>query len=53
MEAWEQLAEDNINRLKKGTKVMVIGRLRQDKWKEDKKTCSRIKIFADKIEVKK
>ena len=53
VEAWEALAEENKDKLKKGTKVMVTGRLRQDRWTEDNKTCSRIKIFADKIEVKK
>ena len=49
VEAWEQLACDNVSLLKKGKKIMVTGRLRQDRWTEDNKTCSRIKLFADKI----
>ena len=49
VEAWDALALILEDRIKKGTKVMVEGRLRQDRWTEDNKTCSRIKVFADKV----
>ena len=42
VEIWEQLALDNIDNLKKGRKVRVEGKLRQDRWTENDKICSRI-----------
>lgn len=49
VEAWEQLAKEHKDNIKKGKKVRVYGRLRQDRWEENKKLCSRIKLFADNI----
>lgn len=49
VEAWNALALCLEEEIKKGRRVMVEGRLRQDRWAEDNKTCSRIKVFADKV----
>lgn len=49
VEAWEELADINAPLLEKGKRVIVKGRLRQDRWEEHKGECSRIKIFADGI----
>ena len=49
VEAWNALALSLKDRIKKGTKVMVEGRLRQDRWTEKDKICSRIKLFADTV----
>lgn len=52
VEAWEELALAVQDKIKKGKRVIVTGRLRQDRWTEEDKTCSRIKIFADKVQLK-
>ena len=49
VEAWEELAVNNHDKIKKGKKVRVYGRLQQDRWEENRKLCSRIKLFADNI----
>lgn len=37
--------------LKKGTSVMVIGRLKQDRWEKDGKTMSKIEILANSVKL--
>lgn len=49
VEAWGWLAEEVAGKIKKGQRVVVTGDIRQDRWTEDEKTCSRIKIFASEI----
>lgn len=49
VEAWGWLAEEVAGKIKKGQRVVVTGDIRQDRWAEDEKICSRIKIFASEI----
>lgn len=50
VEAWEKLAENCAEYLKKGSPVTVIGVLRQDRWKdEDGKNQSKIKVIAQMV----
>ena len=51
--AWTKLAESCSEYLKKGRGVRVVGRLKQDRWKDaDGKTRSRIIIVAEHVEFK-
>lgn len=52
VEAWDSLALCIEEAIIKGRRVVVEGKLRQDRWTEDNKTCSRIKIYADKVKFK-
>lgn len=48
--AWEYLADNLASSLRKGDRVMVIGRLRQDRWEtEGGDKRSRLSITADEI----
>jgi len=44
------LAEYYVEKLSKGTRVRVIGSLRQDRWESDGKTRSRVLIMADHVD---
>lgn len=50
VETWEKLAENCQEYLKKGSKVTVIGVLRQDRWKSsDGSGRSKVKISAQQV----
>jgi len=44
---WAKLAEHYSEKLIKGTRVRVIGRLKQERWETDGKMRSRVVIVAD------
>lgn len=50
--AWRRLAERVADTAKKGTEVLVIGKLREKKWedKETKKPRSRMYVLANRID---
>ncbi|HBD95512.1 MAG: hypothetical protein A2015_07980 [Spirochaetes bacterium GWF1_31_7] len=49
--AWENLAETCVKYLKKGTKVRVRGKLKQDNWtSSDGRKMSKVKIEASHVE---
>lgn len=51
IETWGKRAELCKNYLKKGSKILISGQLRQDRWKDDKgELHSRIKIIAKEIQ---
>jgi len=51
VEVWARLAEHCGEYLKKGRGVRVVGRLKQDRWKDgDGKSHSRIKIVGEHVE---
>ncbi|AEC02276.1 single-stranded DNA-binding protein [Parasphaerochaeta coccoides] len=50
IETWGKLAENCGTFLKKGRKVRVVGRLRQNRWEEDGKIRSRYSIVAEHVE---
>jgi len=43
--------EDYIEKLTKGTLVLLEGKLRQERWESDGKKHSRVKIRAEKVRV--
>src|SRR5205807_7427386 len=49
--AWEYLADNFAASFKKGDRLIVVGRVSQDKWtdKETEKNMSRLVITADEI----
>jgi len=50
VETWDKLAEICADHVKKGKKLMVMGMLKQDRWKnEDGKSRSKIKIIGREI----
>ncbi len=49
IEAWGNLAEAAGKYLAKGRRVFVEGRLRTDKWEDEKGKHSRTKVVADRI----
>jgi len=52
VEAWENLADYNAVRLKKGMEVVVLGNLTQRRWKDTEgKTRSNYKLIARAITV--
>ena len=52
IEAWEKQAENCNEYLKKGSGVLIEGRLKQERWedKESRKQRSRIKIVASVVQ---
>ena len=53
VEAYGKMAEYCESKAKKGRGVRVVGRLKQDTWKDsDGKTASRIYVIAEHIEYK-
>jgi len=50
IETWGKNAEACKNFLKKGSRIIVVGKLRQDRWTDDKgEVHSRIKIIAEEV----
>ena len=53
IEAFGSMAICLTDELKKGRGVRVVGRLKQDRWKDSSgKNCSKIFVIAEHIEVK-
>ena len=53
VEVWAGLAENCNQYLKKGRGVRVVGRLKQDRWKDqEEKNHERFKIVAEHVEFK-
>ena len=52
IESWEGRAEWAIKNLEKGTRVLVIGEPRQDRWEDmDGNARSKVKVVADQIRI--
>lgn len=51
IEAWGRLAERVSPKLFKGTLVLVIGEIKQERWEQDGQGRSRVKITAQTIQV--
>ena len=49
IEVWGVVAENCAKYLKKGSGIIVEGRLKQDRWEKDGKTQSRVRIAANSI----
>jgi single-strand DNA-binding protein len=49
VEVWGVVADNCTKFLKKGSGIIVEGRLRQDRWEKDGKTQSRVRIVANNI----
>jgi len=49
VDVWGVIAENCVKYLKKGSGIIVEGRLRQDRWEKDGKTQSRVRITANNI----
>ncbi len=49
VEVWGQAAENCAKYLKKGSGIIVEGRLKQDRWEKDGKTQSRVRISANSV----
>ncbi|MEI8012410.1 MAG: single-stranded DNA-binding protein [Candidatus Omnitrophota bacterium] len=49
IEVWGPMAENCGKYLKKGSGIIVEGRLKQDRWEKDGKTQSRVRISANNI----
>ena len=49
VEVWGVTADNCAKYLKKGSGIIVEGRLRQDRWEKDGKTQSRVRITANSV----
>jgi single-strand DNA-binding protein len=49
IEVWGPMGENCAKYLKKGSGMIVEGRLKQDRWEKDGKTQSRVRIVANSI----
>ena len=49
VEVWGVTADNCTKYLKKGSGIIVEGRLRQDRWEKDGKTQSRVRIIANSV----
>ncbi len=49
VEVWGQVAENCAKYLKKGSGIIVEGRLKQDRWEKDGKTQSKVRITANSV----
>ena len=49
VDVWGAVAENCVKYLKKGSGVIVEGRLRQDRWEKDGKAQSRVTITANAV----
>ena len=49
VEVWGVIAENCAKYLKKGSGVIVEGRLKQDRWEKDGKTQSKVRISANSV----
>ena len=50
IEAWDKLAELISEYLKKGSPVLIDGRLKQERWEDNGKQRSRVKVVAQGIQ---
>lgn len=51
VEAWRKNAEISAEHLKKGSPVLVVGRLKQDDWTDkDGNKRSKIKVLAERVQ---
>lgn len=49
VEVWGVVAENCAKYLKKGSGIIVEGRLKQDRWEKDGKTQSKVRITANSV----
>jgi len=49
VDVWGASAENCAKYLKKGSGIIVEGRLKQDRWEKDGKTQSRVRITANSV----
>lgn len=49
IEVWGQAAENCAKYLKKGSGIIVEGRLKQDRWEKEGKTQSKVRIVASSV----
>jgi single-strand DNA-binding protein len=49
VEVWGVIAENCARYLKKGSGIIVEGRLKQDRWEKDGKTQSKVRISANNV----
>jgi len=49
VDVWGAAAENCAKYLKKGSGIIVEGRLKQDRWEKDGKTQSRVRITANSV----
>ena len=49
VEVWGPMAENCAKYLKKGSGIIVEGRLKQDRWEKDGKTQSKVRITANSV----
>lgn len=50
VEAWEKLGENCVEYLQKGSKVTVMGNLKQNRWKsQDGENRSKVKVVATTV----
>ena len=49
VEVWGPVAENCTKYLKKGSGIIVEGRLKQDRWEKEGKTQSRVRIVANSV----
>src|ERR1700679_2071500 len=49
VDVWGVSAENCAKYLKKGSGIIVEGRLKQDRWEKDGKTQSRVRITANSV----
>jgi single-strand DNA-binding protein len=49
VEVWGPMADNCTKYLKKGSGIIVEGRLKQDRWEKDGKTQSRVRIVANSV----
>lgn len=50
IEAWSKLAESAATYSDKGLRVLIEGRLKQEKWEKDGQKRSFVKVVAERIE---
>ena len=49
IDVWGPTADNCVKYLKKGSGIIVEGRLKQDRWEKDGKTQSRVRITANSV----
>lgn len=49
IQAWGRLAENMVGNLKKGTRVAVMGYLKQDRWESNGEQKSKLLVVANDI----
>ena len=49
VQAWGKLAETMVGNLKQGTRINVVGYLKQDRWEQDGQRRSKLLVVANDI----